>query len=227
VKSLITGISALALAGMMLSVMAPASANTAAGCLNGGSGNCAIAGASQHNGGNVVVGNGGEKSQIEDSAFDFATGNIGANVASGNGNQQSNVTYLDSGANALDMAAGALQGNGFNGVFGSGWNAAQITDQAFEDAKGNIGANVASGNLNQQANSAVILTTDELSSLAAVSLQSNGGSLYLWDGHNRSQINDNAFGGVTGNVGANVAAGNGNQQSNVLVINNNNLPANP
>jgi hypothetical protein len=228
VKSLITGISAIALAGMMLSVTAPAFAATGGGCLVQGVNNCAVAGAVQHNGGNHVIDSGHQKAQIEDSAFDFATGNIGANVAAGNGNQQSNITYLDSGQNNLDLGAGAWQSNGGN-FFGWGdeHNAAQITDQAFENAKGNIGANVAAGNMNQQSNVAVILTTDELNSLAALSLQSNGGSCYIDNDGNRAQINDNAFGGVSGNVGANVAAGNANQQSNVLVINNNSLPTNP
>jgi hypothetical protein len=182
---------------------------------------------SQHNGDNEVTASGRNHSQIGSDAFTMASGDIGANVAAGNDNQQSNTLYVDGSKGGSDPAsngtnpfAGSSQGNGQNSVVFSGHNKANIGGDAFENASGVIGANVASGNANQQSNVAIVLSGATLNDTAAGARQGNGGNCYFADGHNRSSIGGNAFSAATGAIGANVSSGNGNQQANVVIVNN-------
>ncbi len=186
-----------------------------------GEGSFVVSGAAQSNGGNWVYDDTKNDASIGGHAFESTSGNVGVNVAAGNGNQQSNAMYINT-ASTENIAVGlTLQGSGWNFVVHDGHQTAGIGTDAFNTVGGNIGANVASGNLNQQSNSAVILTDTNLADAGAGAAQSTGGSLYCRDGHNSATIGQNAFQAVTGNVGANVASGNANQQSNALVINNN------
>jgi hypothetical protein len=205
-KSLVKGFSAAAAVAMALSMSAPAFAQGS------------IAGAVQHNGGNVYIGDGHQKAQISDYAFATASGNVGVNVASGNANQQSNAAFIGTNGMGTAVLSGAIQGNGGNLVLGSKWNKARINGSAFESASGNMGANVASGNGNQQANTLYVNTASTEGLAAGVSIQHNGGNSLLFDEHQRAEITDGAFNSATGNIGANVAAGNLNQQSNVAVV---------
>ncbi len=186
-----------------------------------GEGMVVISGTSQSNGGNHVWESEHNHASVHDNAFNMASGNIGANVAAGNGNQQANSLYLNTASTENVAIAVAFQRNGGNHVMDSGRQRAGIYDHAFGGASGNIGVNVAAGNLNQQSNAAVVLTDTNLATAGAGAAQSTGGSCYSYDGHNRASIEDNAFNGATGNIGANVASGNANQQSNTLVINGN------
>ncbi|MGH7737056.1 MAG: hypothetical protein ACREMP_04215 [Candidatus Tyrphobacter sp.] len=180
-----------------------------------------VAGAIQHNGGNRVYDNTGNHASVGNNAFAHGSGNIAANVAAGNGNQQANALYVNT-VSTESIAIGlALQHNGGNTVSHDGSQHASISDGAFDDASGNIGANVAAGNLNQQSNSVVVLTDTNLHDAGAGAAQSTGGSQYCNDGHNHASVGDYAFSGGSGNIGANIASGNANQQSNVLVVNTN------
>jgi len=234
VKSLVKGVSVIALTAMTLSTVAPAFAHHN----NQPKASTASVGVSQSNGGQIVLGDGDNNAGINAYAFASASGNVGANDASGNANQQNNTTYIDYATTLNDVAVGNSQSNGGNVVIGDGgtttttynWKKgttkttvttqnASIAGNAFNDASGNIGANVASGNLNQQSNVAVLLANDDLSVLTIGTSQHTGGSLYLGDGLNEATIGDDAFNSASGNIGANVAAGNANQQSNTLVVN--------
>lgn len=212
-KAIAKGVSVLALVAMSLALAAPALANPDRPTSR------SVVGTSQSNGGQMVTNNGSNNDGISAYAFASSSGNVGANVAGGNANQQSNTTYIDYGTNNLLVLTGTRQKNGFNWVFSSGENQGDVDGNAFSDSSGNIGANVASGNLNQQSNSAVILASDALSDLGASTSQTTGGSDYSCDGANSAWITDSAFSSSSGNIGANVAAGNANQQSNTLVIN--------
>jgi len=174
--------------------------------------------AGQVNGSQVVVGDDRNSAQIAGYAFASSSGNVGANVAGGNANQQSNELFVDNGTTITDLDSGSGQLNGFNYVGWSGDQGASIYGNAFDSSSGNIGANVAAGNLNQQSNVADILTTDDLVALTAGNGQATGLASYWNDGHNSAAEYDHAFDGASGNIGSNIAAGNANQQANLLVV---------
>lgn len=86
-----------------------------------------------------------------------ASGNIGVNVAAGDNNQQANDAALAA-SDAADVfgqaAAFSAQSTSNNGVTNSGSpNNATLGGSALGGATGNIGVNVAAGNMNAQQNS--------------------------------------------------------------------------
>ncbi|MHB8305956.1 MAG: hypothetical protein ACYDEU_08115 [Vulcanimicrobiaceae bacterium] len=209
-----TGLASTALLALVAAMSAPAFADILPNPVTSVQANVQISkGASVHDGD-------GNRATIKDSAFQWATGNIGANVASGDGNQQANSMYIDQGHTGFSLFSGAVQLQKNNRVEDSSDQRATITDSAFYGAKGNMGVNVAAGNLNQQSNAAVILNQDQLNGLVAGALQGAQGAHYCNSDDNHASISDSAFEYASGNVGVNVAGGNGNQQANSLVINN-------
>lgn len=165
---------------------------------------------------------GSNKATVKNSAFTGATGNVGLNVASGAQNSQLNglmVAENDTGSNfaisqALIDTNASLDGG----------NTARIRDYAFDSVIGNVGLNVAAGNLNQQANVASIVTTgatdaDLLGSTFSISQGTLANTvLNCLSGSEKAVVQNDAFGNAEGNIGANLAAGNGNQQANALVV---------
>ncbi|MDT8404373.1 hypothetical protein [Sulfuriflexus sp.] len=103
-------------------------------------------------------------------------------------------------------------------------NNATASGDSMSNASGNIGANVAAGDNNQQDNAAAIAAADaELTfgmADAQVHASQDGEFNYtLNEGvTNTAGAIDNAFQGASGNVGANFAAGNNNQQKNNLAV---------
>ncbi len=88
---------------------------------------------------------------INDNAFAHATGNINANVASGTGNEQMNRSNIDGSDNTGDTTTiDQSMGDAFDVI--SGGNVANIAQNAFANASGQIGVNVGAGYANQQAN---------------------------------------------------------------------------
>ena len=170
---------------------------------------------------NMVVTDGdGNHASVKSEAFEWATGNIGANVASGDGNQQANSMYIDQGHTGFSLFSGTVQSATHNYVNDADYQRATVRGDAFQHASGNIGLNVAAGNLNQQSNAAAILNQDQLNGLVAGSLQNASHDTYTNADDHTASIRGNAFEHASGNMGVNVAAGNGNQQANSLVINN-------
>jgi trimeric autotransporter adhesin len=234
---------------------------------------------------NHTGGSGLNLANVQDNAFQYASGNIGLNVASGNSNMQGNISYIDAGsptfvfsgtfnqitanedggslfsglnsAHVRDSAFANAEGNinvnvasgdqnsQLNGMMVaenttqvthgditqvtfdtngsvSGLNLADIRDNAFDYAKGNIGLNVAAGNLNQQANEAVIqlqgTEDDDLYGATFSITQFSAANLNILSGANTAKVRDNAFSHATGNIGVNLASGNGNQQANALIV---------
>ncbi len=157
----------------------------------------------------------------KDNAFQHASGNVGANIAGGDQNMQNNALAVLE--NAADVHSNTTQANAFTVSFASGLNTGYIEDNAFQYASGNIGANVASGSMNQQSNSAVVekLSSTQDSDLNTVDTtigQISAVSLNILSGGNEAEVRDNAFQHASGNIGANLASGIGNQQANVLVV---------
>lgn len=98
-------------------------------------------------------------------------------------------------------------------------NTARATDSANGSA-GNLGVNVAAGDVNQQANEAALATADESfifgHAVASIDVtQRNGNTVNNYSTQNRASIT-NMGNGSSGNIGINVTAGNFNQQKNAM-----------
>jgi len=163
-------------------------------------------------------------------ALQGASGNIGANMASGNSNQQSNNTALSATSNAkntttdyANATAGANQMALGNGTMDTNvQDSATVNGNAARNASGNVAINVVAGAQNQQENGLAMasIASPKAMGNASAPVQQvaylNGGctagSMY------NSKVSGNALQGATGNIGLNVASGNGNQQVNTLAI---------
>ncbi|WP_022962428.1 hypothetical protein [Halopseudomonas pelagia] len=175
-----------------------------------------------------------------------ASGNVGVNVAAGDNNQQANAAAIATADSAFVFGFGLLggsaqasidvyQNNQHNDLTNYGVpNDASLTDSA-GGTSGNLGINIAAGNSNQQKNDMAVASSDtaytaganvlvhQNSSDNSVSNLDLGGSHGHWGYQPGVPVVNNAvmsgsLGGVSGNVGVNIAAGSGNQQSNSLAI---------
>ena len=109
--------------------------------------------------------------------------------------------------------------------FGDGDNDASVSGSALSGAIGNIGANVAAGVGNAQANDAALATADATAVFATAQVFSsqttaaNGAEdgLFFFDNVSYdASIGDDVLSNAAGNIGVNVAAGVGNAQGNAL-----------
>lgn len=140
--------------------------------------------------------------------------------------------FADSAASVNDEQIGL-----FNFVYNEGvLNSASVNNRVLQYANGNIGLNVAAGSNNQQANAAALADAQfsfggAAASIDAAQVSGVNGTVnvpaWYWDGHywywyqsttNTASMNDRALQNVSGNVGVNIAAGDGNQQKNDLAI---------
>ena len=174
-------------------------------------------------------------------------GNVGANSAAGTGNQQDNsVAIATADESFVFGTAAALTNathtNSHNTSHNYGTQNNASLDSSGSGASGNVGANVAAGDFNQQKNNlAIAVSNGRIATAGAntsqtsnnLSVINEAGASYLsnvstWDhdhghGGNNTPVTNNAsmtgsFNGLSGNGGANIAAGVGNQQSNSLSI---------
>lgn len=103
-------------------------------------------------------------------------------------------------------------------------NNATASGDSMSNASGNIGANVAAGDNNQQDNAAAIAAADAELTFGMADAQvhaSQNGEFNRTKNigvTNTAGAIDNAFQNASGNVGANFAAGNNNQQKNNLAV---------
>ncbi|AHY58244.1 hypothetical protein [Stenotrophomonas rhizophila] len=101
-------------------------------------------------------------------------------------------------------------------------NSASIADDVGADASGNLGFNVAAGDNNAQDNAASLSAADASFSFGMADAevfvnQYGAGNTTLNSGvTNAAGLGGNAFSGASGNIGANVASGNNNEQKNAL-----------
>ncbi|SEJ15739.1 hypothetical protein [Frateuria terrea] len=101
-------------------------------------------------------------------------------------------------------------------------NSSSISDNTASQASGNIGMNVAAGDNNAQDNAAALAATDASFAFGVADSdvdvnQGGWGNLTFNRGvTNDASIGDNAFQYASGNIGANVASGNNNEQKNAL-----------
>ncbi len=158
-----------------------------------------------------------------------AAGNIGVNIASGTSNQQSNSLAIAASKNSSKSATRAIatgavvqktEGNLEYDLSGA-HDSSLVHGNAARSAVGNVGINVATGGMNQQSNG-LALTTVSANALASASApvsQVTYGNAGTTSGSSyNSKVSGNALLDASGNIGTNVAAGNGNQQANTLAI---------
>lgn len=106
---------------------------------------------------------------------------------------------------------------------GDGDHDARMNGSALAGAQGNIGANVAAGVGNIQANNAALSAVDGKKVFAsAMTFNSQGTAFnradggYEVDGYHSATLDGDALAGAKGNIGVNVAGGVGNAQSNAM-----------
>lgn len=107
-------------------------------------------------------------------------------------------------------------------------NNATLGGSSLSNASGNIGANVAAGDSNNQANDAALSASDAsrvfglMGQAAAFSAQTAAGNAVTNAGSpNTATLGGSALSGATGNIAANVVAGVGNSQQNSLAASSN------
>ncbi|MGE8399650.1 MAG: hypothetical protein ACN6NZ_06895, partial [Burkholderiales bacterium] len=129
----------------------------------------------------------------------------------------------------LQITAGAgaavidVQNSNTNVVKNQGTNNNAKMDNSLNNSNGNMGANVAAGDGNQQDNAAALATADESfifgSAVAASSATQVNNNNYVKNSstQNNAVLNNSGNNG-SGNIGINVTAGDFNQQKNNLAI---------
>ena len=159
-------------------------------------------------------------------------GNLGANIAAGDANQQDNGAAITSSADdaaSVFAAADIYQESKDNKFINKGTqNNASLVNSA-NNSSGNVGVNVAAGQGNQQKNNLAIVTADgknvaSASNTEQVSLDNH----FLNEASSKHSyqpqyvVNNagllNSANNASGNIGVNVAAGSGNQQSSTLTL---------
>ncbi len=157
-----------------------------------------------------------------------ATGNIGLNVAAGADNMQANNTALSHALGVLPsgQASATIESAQVSGPFalalaGDNNDTASLSNHVLQNASGNIGANIAAGDANMQGNNlAVSFNQGGLDAYAgAGSLQLAGlvGTMTM-NADNDATLSNHVLQNASGNIGANVAAGEQNMQENGLSV---------
>lgn len=124
--------------------------------------------------------------------------------------------HLQAGASAT---VEDTQSSSNNGVLNQGTQNAASIDGSLTGASGNMGVNVAAGDLNQQANAAALATADEkfifgyAYASTAIEQSNSHNNALNYSTHNQATLTNSAN-NASGNVGINIAAGNYNQQKN-------------
>ena len=191
---------------------------------------------------NNITNNGTLNSAKVTDSVKNTNGNVGVNAAAGSGNQQDNAAAIASSDQnfVLGTAAAvvsASQTNSYNKVNNHGTQNGATLNDSIRNTSGNIGVNVSAGDLNQQKNNlAIAVSGGNLASAAAGTVQTSNNLTVVNDlssvsthtpwhhptttrvpVSNNSTVND-SIKYTSGNVGANGAAGVGNQQNTSMVI---------
>lgn len=249
------------LAFALTAVIASSGAYATGGNHNGGNnttGASAIVNDTQLNYNNNVENDATKNTATIDDSLNEAAGNVGANVAAGDNNQQANAAAIATADSYFVFGFGqGLEANASIGVTQDAYgnnlvnygtqNNASVVDSG-NDVQGNVGINVAAGNFNQQKNDMAIASSAQAFTAGAsvTVLQQSSGNTTNNSTGDVYEVNDglevvaSGFGwwppqtpqtpvannasmsgslnGASGNVGVNIAAGGGNQQSNTLAI---------
>ena len=176
-----------------------------------------------------------------------AEGNMGVNAAAGSGNQQDNAAAIATSDETFVFGTAAsltsvTQTNSHNNDHNYGTQNNALLKSSGNGSSGIVGINVAAGDFNQQKNNlAIAVSNGRIATAGATASQTSNnlsvineaGASYLsnvntwsqgpsWNNNKTPVVNnatmDHSFNGISGNGGANIAAGVGNQQSNSLSI---------
>ena len=178
---------------------------------------------------------GDDDASITNHVLQHASGNVNVNVASGADNMQENglaSTFNNAGA----VATAAIDNDqGTEGYYGNSgrwsWSMgsadhAYLSGHALQDTSGNVGANVAAGEWNEQANNLSIAYAagpvgSTTTATAAISDNQASNMAFYWPsiavdrmGAMTASLSDKVLQNATGNVGVNVASGLQNVQAN-------------
>ncbi|WP_297375503.1 hypothetical protein [Acidiferrobacter sp.] len=181
----------------------------------------------------ALAGDNNDTAALSNHVLQNASGNIGANIAAGDGNMQANGLAVSYNRGGLDAYAGAgsYQGAMLVGALAMGAdNDATLSNHVLQNASGNIGVNVAAGEQNMQENGLSIATAKAVypyspttatgSSMAQIANGQSSlvaGSLTMGS-DNDAGLSNHVLQNASGNIGANVAAGEQNMQENGLSI---------
>ncbi|MCS3419465.1 heat shock protein HslJ [Pseudomonas sp. BIGb0450] len=171
-----------------------------------------------------------------DGSLSHSSGNLGANIASGSGNQQDNAASITSSADdaaSVFAVADIYQESQNNKFTNKGTQNTASLNNSGNNSSGNAGINAAAGQGNQQKNNLAIVTADGNNVAAASNTDqqsldnhflneastthgygNSGQAQYV--SNNATLTNSGNY--SSGNLGINVSAGSGNQQSNTLTL---------
>ncbi len=172
---------------------------------------------------------------LSDNVLYAASGNINVNVAAGEQNMQANLlsyattarsSLADPSATSVATLSNTQSASMLSGVVsGFSKNTASMSDDVLTGASGNIGANVAAGVQNMQANTLsdtmnpIVPDADDASSMASLmSNQASGPMAFSVSflGNNNAGLDGYVLESAHGNIGVNLAAGTENLQANNL-----------
>ena len=162
-----------------------------------------------------------------------AKGNIGVNIAGGNGNMQVNntdVALADGALTKKTSASSLVENTQWGNIFSLSLskdvtNSASASNHVLQNATGNIGLNVAAGADNMQANNAAlshalgVLPSGQASATIESAQVSGPFALALaGDNNDTASLSNHVLQNASGNIGANIAAGDANMQGNNLAV---------
>ena len=157
-----------------------------------------------------------------------ATGNIGLNVAAGADNMQANNTALShalgvlpSGQAAATIESAQASGPWDMAMAGNNNDTASLSNHVLQNASGNIGANIAAGEQNMQANNLAVAFNQGGVDAYAGAGSRQGASLmgaFTMGADNDATLSNHVLQNASGNIGVNVAAGEQNMQENSLSV---------
>ena len=217
----------------------PAPPVTYYGYVSGATAGVADAQNSHHN---AVINGGTHNNATVNESIKGSEGNVGVNVASGSGNQQDNaVAIATSDENFVFSTAtawtSANQTSSFNGALNVGSTNNALLNNSANGSEGNVGVNIAAGDFNQQKNNLAIAVSGGRVATAGTGASQTSNNLLVVNESSLSLVSSNwyypvyvstpvtnnatmnsSFNGISGNGGANIASGVGNQQNNSLSI---------
>jgi hypothetical protein len=103
-------------------------------------------------------------------------------------------------------------------------NSASVNNNSLNNAQGNVGVNVSGGDNNVQSNELALAAVDANAVFGAATAQaffdqgSYGNKTINLPANNSASVSDNVANGASGNIGMNVAAGDGNVQRNAAAL---------
>ncbi|MFK8332257.1 heme utilization protein [Pseudomonas sp. BJa5] len=120
---------------------------------------------------NYIVNEGTENDAEMSSSASGTSGNVGVNVAAGNGNQQDNAAAIANAGSVSEIdntfvfgdaesTARVTQYSNNNKVYNHGATNSAVMSGSGENGSGNMGINIAAGDLNQQKNTMAIANTN-------------------------------------------------------------------